>query len=147
VANRRKVRAERLKDRRDERPRGLFKFSFPWVGGHVEGEWPATSRSSTLSIFAVCMTLAVTATICVWLIFVESSAENIASFGDLIGGRKPEKRQTPSGEVIEVCPPCPDCEDMGCMDFCPVPPPCNCQSSVSVVPPKLAPSVVPPSTD
>jgi len=101
-----------------------------------------------LSIFFVCSTFAVIATICCWLIFVESSSETIESVGEMLGGRKPEKRQTPDGTTIEVCPPCPSCEDMGCMEFCPqckIPPPCNPVALQQTT--KIAPTVIPPSRD
>lgn len=123
MANSKKAKAEREKDRRPiiERTetRGETAVEFPVWGGSFKAKGPATNRSLMLIVFAICATFALTATLCVWLVFVESSAENISSFGELIGGRKPEKRQTPDGEVIEVCPPCPSCEELGCMDYCP----------------------------
>ena len=103
--------------------RGSGTIEFPVWGGSFKATGPATNRSLMLIIFAACVTIAVTASICCWLIFVEGSAENIEGIGSMFG-RKPEKRQTPDGEFIEVCPPCPSCDDMGCMDMCAVCPQC-----------------------
>lgn len=141
MANRRKVRDERRKDAKTHKSMGLFKFSFPTIGGKVEGEWPTTPPSAMMSILAVCVTFGVTCCLCCWLIFVESSAETIESIGEMFG-RKPEKRQTPNGTTVEVCPPCPGCLDMGCMEFCQqckLPPPCPV---IQAPRQKFAPTVV-----
>ena len=125
--------------------KGLFKFAFPWIGGNVTAEWPATNRSAMVSIGLVCSMIVVVLPLCCYLIFVEASAENLERFGSMISrrddSRKPEKIpvHTDDGiEIIEVCPPC-ELEDCNCPDcpMCPPPPVCQCMAPS--VPEKIAP--------
>lgn len=115
--------------------RGIFKFVFPWFGGPVEIEWPASGRQAMITMCVVVPMVCLTAMTCCYIIFVGAVPENISRFGQMVTrsiANKPEPYRAPEQvpvktndgiEIIEVCPPVNCDQDCPCAE-CPPPVPC-----------------------
>ena len=114
--------------------RGTATIEFPVWGGSFKAQGPATNRSLMLVLFAACIAVIIVFPTCCYLVFVRATAENIEEVSNMFVGRKPERRQTPKGTMVEVCPPCPPCDLCEPCPQCPAPPSCT-------MPHKLAPIV------
>lgn len=130
--------------------KGDFTIRFPWVGGNVCVQWPASGRQAMLEIAVACAAFLVVVPLALYIIFVGAVPENISRFGQMVrraSGGKDELRaptkvpvKTDDGiEIIEVCPPCgpPNCDRECPCPACPIQAPCPVCPTVAA--PKLAP--------
>jgi|WetSurMetagenome_2_1015567.scaffolds.fasta_scaffold24431_2 hypothetical protein len=118
--------------------KGRVDLKFPGF----EVQFPATNRTVMAIVLAMTVAFTIVVPLCFYQVF-NARPEALEQVGDIIGGRKPEKVsvRTDEGEVqtIEVCPPCPECEDYMC--DCPA---CReCPAQVLPPPPPAVPSMVP----
>jgi len=125
--------------------RGLVELKFPGI----EATFPGTNRSVMVVLcFGICA-LVIIIPVCFYQVF-SAEPESLERVGQILRGdgkpREPVKMpvQTNNGiEMIEVCPPCPNCDEMGCMDMCPISE-CQCPVCQPIPPPPLpTPSVIP----
>jgi hypothetical protein len=104
-----------------------------------EVTFPATNRSIMIIAIAGFVAFTLVVSVCSYEVF-NARPEALEEVGEIIGGRKPEKvsvRTDDGIETIEVCPPCPLCEDYVC-PACPT-------GAVGPEPPAVVPETPGPS--
>jgi hypothetical protein len=88
------------------------RLTFPGIGGQIEIRWPADKWTTLLLALVACAALVA----CCHIVFIQASPENVSSFGEAVGWRKPTKHHIltegdpevqylPTGELPEADAP------------------------------------------